>query len=195
MKHSGNKTEQGFTLIEGIIVAAIITVIAAMAVFGVSNTMAGYKADAAMDQVASQMRAARMRAVSQRHEVQVEFVGTNQMTFTDILQNGGLGPNPVTVSFEGGAQFALVTQPSPLPDTPMLFQTCSPICFGGQAGLSPAKFRFTTSGAFTDTNANFMDGTVFLAINGKAGTARAVTILGATGRVRQYHWDGTQWQE
>ena len=55
--------------------------------------------------------------------------------------------------------------------------------------------KFTTSGAFIDGSNNFVNGTVFLGLNGQQLSARAVTILGATGRVREYHWDGTQWQE
>jgi len=55
--------------------------------------------------------------------------------------------------------------------------------------------KFTTTGAFVDAGNTFVNGTVFVGITGQPRTARAITILGATGRVRQYHWDGTQWQE
>lgn len=55
--------------------------------------------------------------------------------------------------------------------------------------------KFTTNGALIDGNNSTVNGTVFLGIPGKNQTARAITILGATGRVRQYHWDGNQWQE
>ena len=48
---------------------------------------------------------------------------------------------------------------------------------------------------FVDGNGNPIDGTVFLGIPGLPGTARAVAVLGATGRIRQYHWDGNAWQE
>jgi hypothetical protein len=46
-----------------------------------------------------------------------------------------------------------------------------------------------------DFNNNYVNGTVFLGLPGLKGTARAVTILGATGRVRPYYWDGTKWSE
>jgi hypothetical protein len=55
--------------------------------------------------------------------------------------------------------------------------------------------KFTTTGAFIDAGNTFVNGTVFLGVPGQPSTARAVTVLGATGRVRQYHWDGTRWQE
>jgi len=55
--------------------------------------------------------------------------------------------------------------------------------------------EFSTTGAFTNGANAFVDGTVFLGIPGRPSTARAISVLGATGRVREYHWDGTQWQE
>jgi hypothetical protein len=55
--------------------------------------------------------------------------------------------------------------------------------------------KFTTNGSLIDGGNTLVNGTVFLGIPGRASTARAITILGATGRVREYHWDGTQWQE
>jgi hypothetical protein len=65
---------------------------------------------------------------------------------------------------------------------------------------------FTTSGSFVGstqsaanlyltTNNNPVNASLFLGITGKTATARAVTIFGATGRVRSYYWTGTSWQE
>src|SRR6267378_315278 len=59
----------------------------------------------------------------------------------------------------------------------------------------PPIMKFSTTGAFIDGGNSLVNGTVFLGIPGKPSTARAISILGATGRVREYHWDGTQWQE
>jgi hypothetical protein len=56
--------------------------------------------------------------------------------------------------------------------------------------------KFTTNGSFIDGGNTLVNGTVFLGIlGGRPSTARAITILGATGRVRPYHYDGTAWQE
>jgi hypothetical protein len=54
---------------------------------------------------------------------------------------------------------------------------------------------FTPSGTFIDGGNTLVDGTIFLGIAGSPMSARAVTVLGATGRVRQYHWNGTTWEE
>jgi hypothetical protein len=55
--------------------------------------------------------------------------------------------------------------------------------------------KFSTTGAFIDGGNTLVNGTVFMGIPGRSSTARAISILGATGRVREYHWDGSQWQE
>jgi prepilin-type N-terminal cleavage/methylation domain-containing protein len=190
-----NKSQRGFSLLETVVVIALMATVTAMAVLGMTNPFASYKADGAMDQVLSQLRAARLRAISQRHNVQVQFVGNNQITFTDILQNGTQGPNPVTITLEAGAKFALASNPNTLPDTPMQFGNASPVYFENQTG-GPTIMEFSTTGALIDANNNFVDGTLFLAIDGKTNSARAVTVIGATGRVRAYHWSGSHgWQE
>jgi len=97
------------------------------------------------------------------------------------------------VSFEGGAQFIVFSSVPDLP-APYNFGNSAPIYFGGLSG-GPPIMKFSTTGAFIDGGNSLVNGTVFLGIPGKPSTARAISILGATGRVREYHWDGTQWQE
>lgn len=192
-----SNNQGGFTLVETVVVVAVIAVVLAGAVISTRSVLPGYRADSGMNQVVSELRSARLRAISQRHEVQVQFVGTNKIVVTDIVLKG-VAPPPVNINFEGGAQFALVPA---LPDTPMALgggtPTAPPIAavyFGGIPG-GPPIMKFTTTGAFIDANSNFVDGTVFLSLNNQPNTARAVTVLGATGRVRPYHYDGTNWQE
>ena len=120
----------------------------------------------------------------------MRFVGTNQVTVSELWA-AGTPPPPVTVPFEGGATFQVFNS---LPDTPMAFGNTSAGYFGGVSG-GPPVMKFTSTGAFIDAGNAFVDGTVFLGQPGQPSTARAVTILGSTGRVRQYHWDGAQWRE
>jgi type II secretory pathway pseudopilin PulG len=190
MKQRPFQSEGGFSLIEGIVVIAVIFIVGAMTILGFGTVLRGAKANSAMSQLVSQLRSARERAIAHRCEVQVQFVGTNQVTVSE-LWSAGTPPPPVTVSFEGGAAFQVFNS---IPDTPMAFGNSSAVYFAGLSG-GPPVMKFTSTGAFIDAGNSFVDGTVFLGITGKPSTARAVTILGSTGRVRQYHWDGTQWQE
>jgi len=192
MRRYSNPSQQGFSLLEILVAVAIISVVLVMAMLNYGSILPNYKANSAMDQVLSQMRSARERAISHRREVQLQFIGTNQLQMSELWT---LGTPPVErpVSFEGGAQFIVFSSVPDLP-APYNFGNSAPIYFGGLSG-GPPIMKFSTTGAFIDGGNSLVNGTVFLGIPGKPSTARAISILGATGRVREYHWDGTQWQE
>jgi prepilin-type N-terminal cleavage/methylation domain-containing protein len=192
MRQYSNPSQQGFSLLEILVAVAIISVVLVMAMLNYGSILPNYKANSAMDQVLSQMRSARERAISHRREVQVQFIGTNQLQMSELWT---LGTPPVErpVSFEGGAQFIVFSSVPDLP-APYNFGNSAPIYFGGLSG-GPPIMKFSATGAFIDGGNSLVNGTVFLGIPGKPSTARAISILGATGRVREYHWDGTQWQE
>jgi prepilin-type N-terminal cleavage/methylation domain-containing protein len=192
MRQYSNPSQQGFSLLEILVAVAIISVVLVMAMLNYGNILPNYKANSAMDQLLSQMRSARERAISHRREVQVQFVGTNQLTITEIWLVG-TAPPPTTVTFEGGAQYMVFPSVPDIP-APYNFGNSGPIYFGASAS-PPPTMKFSTTGAFIDGGNSLVNGTVFLGIPGKPSTARAISVLGATGRVREYHWDGTQWQE
>ena len=75
-----------------------------------------------------------------------------------------------------------------MPDTPDLFGHTGAIAFG-----STPTIRFTSDGSLIDSSGDVLNGTVFLAIDDKAASARAVTIFGATGLIRSWKWNGTAW--
>jgi len=178
---------------EILVAVAVISIILGMTMLNYSTVLPNYKANSAMDQLLYQLRSARERAISHRREVQVQFVGTNQLTVTEIWLLG-TAPLPTTISFEGGAQYMVFGSPVTDIPAPYNFGNTAPIYFGGLSG-GPPIMKFSTTGAFIDGGNTLVNGTVFLGIPGKPSTARAISVLGATGRVREYHWDGTQWQE
>jgi hypothetical protein len=73
---------------------------------------------------------------------------------------------------------------------------------GGTAGLA---IMFSTSGSLVGStgssgyntvgNNNPVNASIFTGIAGRSNTARAVTVMGTTGRVRSYSWTGSTWQE
>lgn len=184
------KREQGYSFLELIVVIGMITVILGMALVSTSSMLPAFRANAAMDQVYGQLRAARATAITQRREVQIQFILPNQIQLTRLDQPTGttdLG----TITLEGKAQFNVFTG---VPDTPMTFGNAAAVYFGGMSG-GPPIMKFNSTGGFVDAGSNPINGTVFVGIVGRQDTARAVTVLGATGRVRQYHWTGSQWME
>jgi hypothetical protein len=78
-----------------------------------------------------------------------------------------------------------------LPDTPDAFGNTGPIAFG-----TATVIKFAPDGTLVDQSGQGLNGSVFMAIPNIQGTnlsARAITVLGSTGRVRGYRWDGSKW--
>jgi len=192
MRQYSNRLQRGFSLLEILTGLAIISVVLAMGMLNYSTILPNFKANSAMDQLLYQLRSARERAIAHRREVQVQFVGTNQLTIKELWLVG-TAPAATTVSFEGGAQYMVFPSVPDIP-APFNFGNSASIYFGGLSG-GPPIMKFSTSGALIDGGNTLVNGTVFMGIPGRPSTARAISILGATGRVREYHWDGSQWQE
>jgi prepilin-type N-terminal cleavage/methylation domain-containing protein len=192
MRQYSIRSQRGFSLFEVLTAVAIISIIMGMAMLNYGSILPNFKANSAMDQLLYQLRSARERAIAHRREVQVQFVGTNQLTITELWPVG-TAPAPGYATFEGGAQFMVFASIPDLP-APFNFGNTAPVYFGGLSG-GPPIMKFSTTGAFIDGGNTLVNGTVFMGIPGRPSTARAISILGATGRVREYHWDGSQWQE
>jgi hypothetical protein len=75
-----------------------------------------------------------------------------------------------------------------VPDTPDAFGSATAVDFGGKSPLI-----FQSDGTLADNLGSPVSGSVFIGQAGHPETARAVTLLGATGRVRGYLWTGSLW--
>jgi prepilin-type N-terminal cleavage/methylation domain-containing protein len=193
-----NKREQGFTLLESLIVVGIMGVLTAMAVVGSRGSMQTYRANSALDTVSSQLRLARQISISQRRWVQVTIDQVNNTISYQVLPPNVAGtteqPGPVvTMPLPPQTSFMLEAG---VPDTPMAFGNNAPVYIGNLSG-GPTGMRFTPTGTFSDnTNNNPINGTIFVGMANQASTARAVTIMGSTGRIRPYTYVGNStWVE
>jgi hypothetical protein len=162
----------------------IIGIVSSIAVVQIGTAQQAIRGDGGMRVVLAQMNLARELAISQRRNMQVQFLGTNALR---IIRNEV--PNGTTqlasMVFEGGVEYSLVPG---VPDTPDAFGRNQAVDFGGAATLI-----FTSEGTLVDGNGNPVNGTIFLAVHRGQKSVRAITILGATGRVRGYRWNGLQW--
>ena len=177
--------QAGFSLIEIMIVTAVMGIVTGIAVVTISSSRQGLNGDGAMRTVLSQMNSAREQAITQRRNMRLTFTGTNSI---QIVREEVPGPTLTTITsvpFEGGVQFLTVTG---LPDTPEAFGNSTATYFG-----AATEIKFAPDGTLVDQNGNTVNGTVFVAIAGQTLSARAVTIFGSTGRVRAYRWDGRAW--
>jgi type II secretory pathway pseudopilin PulG len=185
---------RGFTMLEMVLVIAIMMVLAGLAIIQSFGSFESYQVNSATDTVASQLRLARQLAISQRRSVQVQISATTpySVSYTILPRPGSADPTQPTVTSIVSSRQVSFTQESGVPDTPMAFGTCSGsgVCIAGVGG-GPAFMQFTSTGQFTDsTGVNPISGTVFIGVPNQVSTARAVTILGSTGRVRPYYYVG-----
>lgn len=195
MKHGSQKGERGFSAIELMIVVVVTLVLGAIALPQITTISQTFKSNSAAQDAMSQLRAAREAAVSSRRYVQVTFVGNNQLQFFQISPSSGPATpyttNPVPIA--SGGQFVVFPG---IPDTPMQFGNSAPIYIAGQSGGPALGMFFTPSGAFVSgSNYQPISGTVFIGLPNQQNTAHAITIVGGTGRVRLYTWNGGQWIE
>jgi prepilin-type N-terminal cleavage/methylation domain-containing protein len=177
------RSAQGFSLIELIIVVAMIGVLASIAIGvtpGIINTAKGQGGAA---QVSAALRRAREMAISRRRNVRVTFQAPNQVVLEQINVPGPGTTLIETITLEGRIQY----NDFGLADTPDLFGNVNPVQISGAPGGFP---MFTSEGMFTDGNGDPANATITLGIPDQVSTANAVTILGATATIRQYRWNG-----
>jgi len=192
----------GFSLIELVVVISIIMILSAMAIYQIGPALAGEHADAAMRQMVEQLRTARELAITNRRWVQVTFPvvvvsGTTEYRVQATIKNAltaGAGPDQVLlpVPIQSPMTFAL----SGTPDTPDAYGNAGAITFGGISGGPVGGMMFDGNGQMVN-GATFlpMNGTVFLGVAGHPEFARAITVMGTTGRIRGWSWNGTTWNQ
>jgi Tfp pilus assembly protein FimT len=170
----------GYSLIELMVVVGTISLLGGAAVMQMGSLRTGLQGDGAMRVAMGALNLAREAAVARRRSVTVDFVGTNVIRTT-------VGEEVSEVAFESGVEFALVAGVGDTPDT---FGRVSATTFGS---VTRTSVVFNSEGSLVDGAGTPMNGTIFLAIPNTGLSARAVTVLGTTGRVRGYRWDGHAW--
>jgi type II secretory pathway pseudopilin PulG len=208
---SSNDTERGYTVIEFVIVAVIMMVVSAIAILQLMPIWQGSQADAAMSQVDSALRQARETAISQRRTIEVDFDNAANGTACPSLGNvyncielyqyavsgtpalAVRSANPFLVlPVQSGVEFLTLNAEPTLPSPDNTFGIPAPpsgLVFAGAVG----NMQFQSDGTFTDSTGVQINGAIFLAEPGKPFTERAVTVLGATGKVRKWHGIGNGW--
>ena len=190
------RSAAGFSLVEMMIVVGLAAVLTGMAVSQAGISRPGLKGDGGMRVILGVMNQTRQTAIQQRRYVRVVFTTPN---LVQVVREDTTSPTVCTATctvltsayLEGNVQFGVVTGVVDTPDgfgiNAAAFNS-TPVAFG-----SVANVKFAPNGTLVNQDGLATNGTVFLAIPGTALSSRAVTVLGATGRVRGYRWDGKQW--
>ncbi len=179
------RSHAGFTLVEMMVTLSISAIVGGMATARLTDVRRTIQSDGAMRAVMSEMNTARDMAVTQRRNMEVQFTGGSWIRVIRHEAPGIVTTALRGVALESNARFGLTVG---VPDTPDAFGNLNPVSFGAAQSV-----MFSTDGTLIDENGNPLNGTVFLTIDGQQVSARAVTVLGATGRIRGYRWFGGVW--
>ncbi|MGH9325380.1 MAG: pilus assembly FimT family protein [Terriglobia bacterium] len=180
-----NETQEaGFTLVEILTTLLIMTVVTAIAATVMTSVIPTVHADSSLELVEAELRQAREAAMDQRRTFVVTFNGTNEITVQRIELTGSL--TFIADYFLGeGVTYTLIPT---APDTPDSFGNSMAVNFSGTN-----SFEFLGDGTAVNASGQLVNGTVFMAISANPITARAVTVMGATGRIKGYTYNGTEW--
>ena len=209
-----NQRQTGFTLLELMLTLAIIAILAGFAVFGINDVIPAMRADSAMYRVQESLRESRMLAMSDKHSVRLEFPaaggGINAMIMAgdnldenDESSWAGISimverANDPSIALGGGSRFITWSGPArETTDASRVAYTPDP---GGNMISDGGRFVFKPDGMLTNISDIFnpINGTIFIgppegARDPTNRLARAVTILGATGRINGWRWKNGEW--
>jgi type II secretory pathway pseudopilin PulG len=189
---------RGFSTLELIVALAMTTILTVVAILQLQPALRNFRSDSAMRMVVDQIRQAREYAITNRRYVAISFplvAGQAEITITQMntLTPGGGAVNTVisSVPLPQPVTYSLIGS---LPDTPEGFGNGAPIDFEGVAGGPPGGMLFQSDGELVDGGTLLpINGSVFIAQPNQPTSARAITVLGTTGRVRAWKSTGNTW--
>lgn len=178
----------GFSLVEMIILAALVTLAAAVALPMIRSTVDYYDAEAAMQLVVGQLRRAAQEAVDMRRRTRVVFETPNRIT-TARYEGGRwrtLGEYTLPSGFEFHIDPGLPTIEGATPDG---LGASAPVDFAGDN-----EVYFLPDATAVNASGQVTSGIVYVGKLGDPQSARAVTVFGTTARVRAWRFVEGEWQ-
>lgn len=220
IKHRNRNQQSGYTLVEFVMVTVLVGIVAAMAILQMRPTWQDLQTNSGMDQIKAALRTARETAISQRRTIVVKFVATvssspcppaanvfncvelYQMVVSGSPPTATVAANPfLTLPVDNNVQLGTFSGEVDLP-SPDNFVTAgsgisvpngvyfgNPVVVGGPG----SGMEFQSDGTFTDGSGNPINGTLFLMVANVQNSARAVTVLGNTGRIRSWKYTTNGW--
>jgi len=185
------KTESGFSMLEMLTVIAIIFIISAFAIFNINGALPSEQTAAGLNAAVAVFRQGRDIAIAERRSYQLVVPAVNplnQIGLERLNIGGGFNALPVT-TLPAPAQFGLDSSITTPPETGLVQPTCTTgLCFGGTLTQT-----WLSDGTFVDSSGQPLNAVVYIMVPGNPAASRAFTILGSTGRIRTYKWNGGAW--
>jgi len=210
------RVARGFTLFEVMVALAVLSIISAVASITLIPTLRNTHVNNAYDTVLMALRQARELAVAQNTIYLVTLNAypsgsppanmpwcpvARTVTVTQILNNNGTYSNgpvllttclPTDVAFD--AESGIPSTAATTPDGLGTGASSGAIDFDvGVASPGTNTVYFWPDGSSRDANGVFNSGVVYLALPGNLNSSRAITVLGATGRIRGWQLVNGAW--
>jgi type II secretory pathway pseudopilin PulG len=179
------KFQAGFSVTELLVTMAILMTGGAIAVMNISGAVRNSHVETAYQNTLDQLRLARQVAIDKRTVCRVDFTAPGTIAVTQAFADG----TPVqteTVTLPTDVQYTVVagmpSPPTPTPDN--IGNGNIAIDFDRVAGGSGTTIYFQPDGSALDAAGRSNDGVIYVARPNELTGARAITLLGTTGRIR-----------
>lgn len=175
---------RGFSILELLLVVAIMLIVAAMSAVNIQTVLRNSRVNAAYDVTLTAIRNARQGAIDERCVYLVSFATPRTISTRRI--RAGVTSNVGQIDLPTDIQFrAEPGMPNVNAKTPDQFGTGSAaIDFSVDYGGGGTQIYFQPDGSATDSTGRVNNGVVYLARPGELTSSRAVSLFGATGRIR-----------
>jgi Tfp pilus assembly protein FimT len=180
-----SKSQRGFSLTELLVTLAVLMTGGAVAVMNISGAVRGSHVETAYQNTLDQLRFARQVAIDKRTVCRVDFTAPGTISVTQAFADG----TPVqieTITLPTDVQYTIVagmpTPPTPTPDNIGTGRVA--IDFDQVKSGGGTTIFFQPDGSALDAFGLVNDGVIYVARPGDLSGARAITLLGTTGRIR-----------
>jgi prepilin-type N-terminal cleavage/methylation domain-containing protein len=183
--------EAGFSAIEMMFVVAIIGIVCVIGFEAYNLALPAWRGNAGMQFLEAALRQAREASIDQRRNVQVTFQGTSEI----VAVVKGISPAPDTTLYDYFLPERMIyVLFAAIGDTPDGYGNSAAVTYNCPNSTLPCTITFLSDGSVVDGQSGSSNGSIFIGIAGQTSTARAVTILSATGKMKGWHYSpGKGW--
>jgi prepilin-type N-terminal cleavage/methylation domain-containing protein len=185
MRYS-RRQHAGFSLMELIVVISLILIATSVVVLSFVRAATSSRVNSAVQLTINQLRMARQEAMDRRMQYRVTFTAPQTILIERIV--GGVPTVERTSTLPGAVQFVALAGLPPAGKTPDNFGTgVNAIDFDQATGGAGTIISFYPDGTAQDAVGNPNDGVIYIAQPGALYTSHAISLWGATGRLKVWY--------
>jgi type II secretory pathway pseudopilin PulG len=178
---------RGFSMLEAMAVVAIMLTALSISFVTLQPALTASRATSSYNQCFMLLRRYRQQAIDERKQYIVTFLAPNTVQVSRQDVGTPVNPAPVVITTQQmspDVNFQIVVGvPANTPDN--FGNAARAIDFGQGIGLGGLNYvKFMPDGSSQDVNGNLNSGVLYIAIAGNLYSSRAISVMGATGRVR-----------